>query len=1463
MIKIIKRTIIISILALLGKCVMDIPVYTYAAEVIPVKGDISQSEYNEEMTNNKEAGGLTTKENVVSTNTFVSSDSGTTTVDSTLSEEEKAIIRINNGTEDLNDYTLLRIRKVKLDNIQVIRKAVADAKIKKKENLNKDEISAIVDDTVAKIDVIFDKINLGQGEESGYSLIQITEVNNKNIADINNWLKDKRYRSISKIKEVVDKILLATSNINNGIETIDDYNTLEIYNVKFDYIELIRKSVTSKKATKGDNLNRAEIIDVTQKVIDKIKVTLDKINQGQATIDDYKFIGINEVNEVNISDINEWVKGKGWTELGNVKVEINTIIEPLRKINDGKETEADYEILGIEGVTKDNISWIREVILGKRAIKQKDLTKSEIASAVDEALKIIDFFYYINSGKATIDNYKYIGATGVNINNIFDVNEALKGKNYRTLKSVQEAIDKVVIPLRNINGGNDSLKDYEALAIGGVTQESINAIRADIKIFRDKKGIDLLRSEIKESVDSTLRLFKAIEAINSGNATIEDYEAIGIDVVTSTNLLVVNRALQGKNYTTIAQIKIAVELVIKNDAIYTRINLGQATLKDYESIGVVGVTAQNLAYININVRGEDYVAKEAVQERVNIVIKIYESIIKANECFRKINEGIATVEDYKYLGIVGLTTENLTYINLDLKGRNYTTSPEIQERVDILVKVYDAYGRISRGEGTLDDYTTIGVIGVTVDNLVYINVNIKGTIYSASKEIQVKVDVLVKMYNAFVRINAGQGTIEDYKVVGIVGITVDNLAYVNINIKGNDYFVAEKLQIKIDVLVKMYNAFVRINAGQGTIEDYKVVGIVGITVDNLVYVNINIKGNTSFVVSELQIKIDVLVKVYNAYARINLGQGTIEDYRIIGAVGVTIDNLVYVNADLKGRSYEAIGDVQARIDIIVNIYESIIRINLGEGTLADYNLLGIVGVNVNNLAYINADLKGKGYITIAEIKTRIEANIKIYDALIRINLGQGTLDDYRIIGATGVTVDNLIFININIKGYGYRILSDVQVKVKDIVAQYEIHLKIAAIIERINLGTASVDDYEFIGITGVNVQNLIYVNVDLKGKNYNNQADIQVRVNLVINIRAAYGRIDLGNASLDDYELIGATGVNINNLIYINAELKGKGYGDLVQVQASINKVVSYVDIFVRINGGEGTLNDYIVLGILGVTKHNIIYINAEIKGKGYLTLGEYRIAVNTVVAVCATFDRINDGQGTLADFQLLGLVEVNIDNLIYINEGLKGKNYRTIPEIKVAVNTVIEIHAALDRINNGQGTLADYNLISVTGVTEINLIYINAELKGKGYSTLAEIQAYINKVTSINEILVRINAGEGNLSDYAYLGITGVTIDNLIYVNADIKGRGYTDLAKIKIDIAVIININNAYIRINNGQGTLDDYNLIGVTGVTVDNLIYINGEMKGNVDIKAKNAQVIVKAALSVEDVIKRINNGQETIE
>ncbi|NFB20082.1 hypothetical protein EXM30_05060, partial [Clostridium botulinum] len=187
---------------------------------------------------------------------------------------------------------------------------------------------------------------------------------------------------------------------------------------------------------------------------EKILKSIEKINKGDATLDDYEIVGVNPSTISEIKLLNNRIKGQN-ANAANVQETVNKIISEIKeekrleqafkKINEGIGDTNDYKIIGIENITSSNLKELNIAIKFARQAKQSDLTKDEIELIMKNLPQQIEkSFEAVNAGTATLDDYELIGVTGVTEINLVDVNEALKDKGHKVVSKVQSEANTII-----------------------------------------------------------------------------------------------------------------------------------------------------------------------------------------------------------------------------------------------------------------------------------------------------------------------------------------------------------------------------------------------------------------------------------------------------------------------------------------------------------------------------------------------------------------------------------------------------------------------------------------------------------------------------------------------------------------------------------------------------------------------------------------------------------------------------------------------------------------------------------------------------------------------------------------------------------------------------------------------------------------------------------------------------------
>ena len=210
----------------------------------------------------------------------------------------------------------------------------------------------------------------------------------------------------------------------------------------------------------------------------------------------------------------------------------------------------------------------------------------------------------------------------------------------------------------------------------------------------------------------------------------------------------------------------------------------------------------------------------------NKILKDEESYIKLskNEIIEKIKRGKATVEEYKEVGINKITEEYLSDINNLLKEINLTSLSEIKKQCKSIIT---SLVRINVGNGTIFNYKMIG-IEITASNLEIINNSIflerKGSYVNFDTKLikEIVLKANRRIYCSIAAINEGNGTKYDYLNLEISNANCENLYDFNMFLKNKNIQTPNKMKNEINRLMK---ALEKIFDGNGTLSNYKTIGI--------------------------------------------------------------------------------------------------------------------------------------------------------------------------------------------------------------------------------------------------------------------------------------------------------------------------------------------------------------------------------------------------------------------------------------------------------------------------------------------------------------------------------------------------------------------------------------------------------------------------------------------------------------
>ena len=607
-----------------------------------------------------------------------------------------------------------------------------------------------------------------------------------------------------------------------------------------------------------------------------------------------------------------------------------------------------------------------------------------------------------------------------------------------------------------------------------------------------------------------------------------------------------------------------------------------------------------------------------------------------------------------------------------------------------------------------------------------------------------------------------------------------------------------------------------------------------------------------------------------------------------------------------------------------SLAQSVNKIYEGIGGVEDYANLGLSRVTAENIKWINAETHDRVDLSIAEDKVNERKNsivkavnsaLNEYSTIKTINDGKDTCDSSDIIEyhtLTGVWVNKS----------NLPVLQKAVTIGKDLVGR---DLTKKEIIELYNKVLSNPDSKYIMQP----IRNAIDI------AKANSEKLSQEEVQKVIDdtkakINSSYERIVKGEGTVEDYEFIQINGVNSENIVWVNAEIKENidiqlkledVDGKINNVQGSINNLLSIYPTVKIINDGQETCDsrdiiEYHTLTGVWVNKSNLPLLQKAV------TIGKDLVGRDlTKQEIIGLYNRVlNNPDAKYIMQPIRNAIDIAKAN----SEKLSQEEVQ-----KVIDDTKAKINSSYERIVKGEGTVEDYEFIQINGVNSENIVWVNAEIKenidiqlkledvdGK----INNVQGSINNLLSIYPTVKIINDGQETCDSrdiIEYYTLTGVWVNksNLpllqmaVTIGKDLVGRDLTkqeiielynkvlnnpdaknvmlpirsaiDIAKVendklspkqvqKVVDETIAKINNAYKRIVKGEASVADYELVQIAGINAENIVWVNAEVKENVDIhlqleeengKINNAQVAVGNLLNVYKTVKVVNDGQET--
>lgn len=675
---------------------------------------------------------------------------------STLSRNDVALKNINSGIGTVNDYKIAGIDGVTYINLNTVNALVKiDIKNKNKE-LNKEEIETVIKEIPDEVYEANKRIPNGNGTLVDYAVLNITNVTEKNIEDINWYLKGKDNSTINKIKNNISTMVSIMSLINRGAVQRSYYNRIGLDNVNSNNIKIVSTVVKAARKSASEDLTRKEIIQIVNTNINNFDGLMSRIQNGEGKKEDYLLIGIDCVTENNISDVNWYLNGKDNSTINKINENANAVVTAIDSINSGVNDWRYYNKLGVLSVNSDNIKYITKSIQDLKLEKKRNLTRQEIINESTSAVaKFGAFNTKVVNGNGTIDDYIALGLTNVTSDTVEDVNEYIKNQDNSTFSKLKNNTSTIVNILMNINEGKADWRAYNKLGINAVNSDNFKFINESVKTARDKKDSNLTKSEILKVIENIISSGKPDDK-DSNESNPSDKEDV-----------------QEPNETGESEVVSKEEKV---EAAKTRINNGEATISDYNLLGVKNVTTDNLEDVNWYLKGKNNSTTDKIQYNITVITL----------ALRSVNSGTMKIVYYNTLGIDNVDSANRVAISNEIKNARKIKGKNLnrKEILEITEKGVSTVGAISNrvksGTGSVSDYEALGITGVNSNNVSDVNDFLKNKDNSTTEKLNYNINIIV---TSLKNINLGTRKSVYYNNIGLNTVTSTNIEEIKEEVK--------------------------------------------------------------------------------------------------------------------------------------------------------------------------------------------------------------------------------------------------------------------------------------------------------------------------------------------------------------------------------------------------------------------------------------------------------------------------------------------------------------------------------------------------------------------------------------------------------------------------------------------------------------------------------------------------------
>ncbi|WP_043129753.1 hypothetical protein, partial [Photobacterium leiognathi] len=662
--------------------------------------------------------------------------------------------------------------------------------------------------------------------------------------------------------------------------------------------------------------------------------------------------------------------------------------------------------------------------------------------------------------------------------------------------------------------------------------------------------------------------------------------------------------------------------------------------------------------------------------------------------------------------------------------------------------------------------------------------------------------------------------VTDYQIAGVQDVTEENLSDINQQVNEQSLLSVNAMR-DLSASLNTIRAF----AVDGTltspsVDDYQLAGITAVNDDNLAEINQQVDQQSLNVVDDIR-TMAASLNIIRAFAADNTElEPTIDDYALAGISGVDELNLAEINQQVDEQSLNVVNDIRTMAASLNRIRAFAQDDSQPVPDENDYAIAGVSGVDLDNLSEINQEVAAQSLITVNAMRALTQSLNVIRAFAGGDDQDVPSTEDYRIIGITGITDDNLAQINQQVGEQTLQTVNGVQTVLDslNIIRAYALDN---------TLDAPTTDDYRIIGMQAVTEDNLVDINQQVNEQSLLT-VDLMRALTTSLNIIRAYAVDNAQQAPSDaDYLTVGVSDVTEENLADINQQVDEQGLqsvNDIRTLIGGINTIRAYASDNTQ---AEPTPEDYALAGISGVDELNVEQINQQVDEQSLNVVDDIRTMTASLNRIRTFAQDADQPVPDENDYAIAGVSGVDADNLSEINQEVAAQSLITVDGIRSLTQSMNVIrNYAVDNIQD-KPTVLDYLTIGITAITEENLAEINQQVDEQTLQSMNGVQTVLDSLNTIRSYAIDNNQEIPELNDYQVAGVNGVTDENLTDINQQVDEQSLLAVDEIRT-LTDSINTIRAYAEGNSLDApTVDDYQIAGVQDVTDENLTDINQQV------------------------------------